>query len=201
MKDTQGNNGAEKINYIDSDRTEIVNFVNHLDPAEELKFFLREYKKNNKEKQEFYYIIPNDWFRKWENFILNPRYELKLTFSKENYPPKIDSSGLIDENNVIKKDLVENSDFVILPKSIAYYFHNTYRGNKRLKSKFRHIYNECMEYEENCILIIQIVCNLCSSIKNTSEVFNMEKILEENEELSSERRSERKKKCHIFSWC
>lgn len=65
----------------------------------------------------------------------------------ENYPPKIENSELLDQNQIIKLDLIENLDFIILPKSIAYFFHDVYHGDRRLKTKNRHIYTVCENQE------------------------------------------------------
>lgn len=45
-----------------------------ISPEDEVKFFLREYKQIEGEKNDFYYLIPIEWFKKWETFVLNPRY-------------------------------------------------------------------------------------------------------------------------------
>ncbi len=42
-------------------------------PEDEIKFFLREYKQIEGEKNDFYYLMPLEWFRKWEAFVLNPK--------------------------------------------------------------------------------------------------------------------------------
>ncbi len=52
---------------------------------------------------------------------------------------------MIDEAKVIKQNLKENEDFIIVPKNIAYFFHDTYKGMRRLKTKYRHVYNDCVE--------------------------------------------------------
>ena len=70
-----------------------------------------------------------------------------LLFSSAIYPDKIDNSYLLDENNVIKQNLIENVDFVIVPKSLGYFFHDVYQGSRRLKTKNRHIYNPCDKLE------------------------------------------------------
>lgn len=59
------------------------------------------------------------------------------------YPEKIENSHLLDENQTIRQDLVENVDYVILPRSLGYFFHDVYQGGRRLKTKNRHIYFTC----------------------------------------------------------
>jgi hypothetical protein len=112
--------------------------LNHqfMDKKEEIKFFLREYKTLSSQDPDFYYILPLKWVKLWDDYITD-------NTSNENYPKKIENSELIDQNNVIKQGLIENVDFVILPKSVAYFFHDVYQGGRRLKSKNRHIYQSC----------------------------------------------------------
>ena len=62
----------ENVNYVENNKEETI-YSNHLDPAEELKFFLIEYRQFLSEKLEYYYIISSDWFKRWDYFILNPR--------------------------------------------------------------------------------------------------------------------------------
>jgi hypothetical protein len=107
-----------------------------INKSDEIKFFLREFRALENEKSDFYYIIPYTWIKEWDAYITD-------TFSIVNYPSKIDNSNLLDENNTIKKNLTEESDFVILPKSLGYFFHDVYQGSRRLKTKNRHIYNSC----------------------------------------------------------
>ena len=78
-----------------------------INKSDEIKFFLREFRALENEKSDFYYIIPYTWIKEWDAYITD-------TFSIVNYPSKIDNSNLLDENNTIKKNLIEEVDFVII---------------------------------------------------------------------------------------
>jgi hypothetical protein len=119
-----------------------------LSKTEEIKFFLREYSLFENEKFDFYYIIPFKWLKLWDEYIITNN----LNNFNKNYPEKIDNIELLDENEIIKPNLIENVDYVIVPKNVAYFFHDVYKGGRRLKTKNRHIYTQCENIESEYIL-------------------------------------------------
>ena len=62
----------ENINFIETEKTETIYVADHIDPSDELKFFLKEYHSMSNEKFDYYYIIPVEWFKKWDYFMSNP---------------------------------------------------------------------------------------------------------------------------------
>ena len=120
-----------------------------------------------------------------------------MNISKENYPPKIDNQSLINEAKVIRPDLIENKDFVIVTKSIAYYLHDTYRGNRRLKTKFRHVYHDCNEINSTSFFNLDCIHN--HDTRKIFKLFSLQRMIEEK--LLSDGNRNRKDRCHLFSWC
>ncbi len=122
---------------------------------DEIKFFLREYQLFEAGNNEFFYILPFDWIKTWDEFIttnINALNNMNNMNTINSPPEMIDSSKLIDDYGVIKPDLIENVDFVILPKSVALLFKDMYKSNRRLKTKNRHVYTGCN------------ICKLCKFI-------------------------------------
>jgi hypothetical protein len=101
---------------------------------EEIKFFLKEYKTLDSQSFDFYYLMPFQWMIEWDKYI---------TDKSSAYPEKIINTFLLTDNHTIKDNLIENLDFVIVPKNLGYFFHDSYGGGRRLKSKNRHLYSQC----------------------------------------------------------
>jgi hypothetical protein len=133
----------------------------------------------------------------------------------------------LDENQTIRQDLVENVDYVILPRSLGYFFHDVYQGGRRLKTKNRHIYITCDKIEckkevwnfffkinffskkLKIILFIKnnfppphfLACNK-HDLKSHLKVFEYLHLLDEEKYLNlEENKKMRRDECHIFSWC
>lgn len=104
------------------------------DKKEQVSYFLSEYNMLSKQNLEYFYILPFIWIKNWDDFICG--------FSSES-PGIIDCSGLLDKDLSIKSNLVENIDFIIVTKTLAFYFFDKYSVNKKLKTKFRHLHFAC----------------------------------------------------------
>jgi hypothetical protein len=97
--------------------------------------------------------------------------------------------------------LIENLDYAILPKSLSYFFHDVYKGGRRLKTKNRHIYTNC---EKECILLLIFLIIACEKhdLKRNLKVFENMYLLDEEKLLNlEENKKMRRDECHIFSWC
>jgi hypothetical protein len=110
------------------------NFQLFTSREEEIKFFLKELKTLESQTFDFYYIMPFQWIIEWDKYI---------TDKSSIYPEKIQNTCLLAENQTIKENLIENVDYVIVPRNVGYFFHDAYGGNRRLKTKNRHLYCQC----------------------------------------------------------
>ena len=74
-------------------------------------------------------------------------------FSLRSFKQLTNEPNSVDENNVIRQNVIENVDFVIVPKSLGYFFHDVYQGSRRLKTKNRHVYSLCDKLESKIIFL------------------------------------------------
>lgn len=120
---------------------------------EEIKFFLEEYQQFENENYDFYYIISYEWLKSWDSYMTDSMYMFTLILWWSSTENKLDLNitniHLINEDRIIKQNLIENVDYAIIPKNVAFYFHDEYKGDRRLKTKNRHLYHQCDKKESN----------------------------------------------------
>lgn len=81
-----------------------------------IRALIKEGEEKGLEEGEIYYLLNTPWWREWKNAV---GYDKFSTAPTGNLPSAIDNSELLEdpENDLLKKNLSENYNFVILTKA------------------------------------------------------------------------------------
>ncbi|XP_062606543.1 ubiquitin carboxyl-terminal hydrolase 15-like [Saccostrea cucullata] len=77
---------------------------------------IRDFLKTELRRGDYWYLVDAAWFKKWKKYVGFDQWDLASKGDSDEYPGPIDNSPLITDDSVLKDHLIDELDYILLPK-------------------------------------------------------------------------------------